>query len=402
MKHHPASGASYRPWPRWWRIVLVTICTLILCSCQATRQPAVQSSCLPAGPPALPQQAFTGMPEVVADPGAVGPGSMAEQAGLSALPVGPWAPPGLPSRNWPRDEYLLDGGDAGPTATVSEDWHIRGLDVQDTIGHFDTLDGRRIVTPSNQVSIYSPRFGAVRKVVGLKQNEQRVAWRGVQQPLKLVRHEDRQVIATSKQHLQTETGISRKLPITYRSEQGDGIFSTAEELAISRHASPVLEKSSVGRHDMLSEAEMAWLADGVAAADVWSHTGAVQVIIDRVRATAETGDRKLDAVYTIKEPPTNPRLRVTKLASTALAAPGETVDFTIRFDNVGDEVIGNVTIVDNLTTRLEYVPDTAQCTVPAGFFHQPNEGQSLALRWEIADPLQPKEGGVITFRCRVR
>jgi len=402
MKHHPAAGATYQPWPRWWRIVLVAICTLILCSCQATRQPAVQSSCLPASPPALPQQAYTGMPEFVADPAAVGPGSMADEAGPSALPVGPWAPPGLPSRNWPRDEYLSDGGDAAPTAMVGEDWHIRGLNVEDTIGHFDTVDGRRIVTPSNQVSIYSPRFGAVRQVVGLAQNEQRDPWAGVHQPLKLVRHEERQIAATDKQNLQTETGIGRKLPITYRSEQGDGMISTMDELAVSRDASLARHTSSLGRHDILSEAEMAWLADGVAAADVWSHTGAVQVIIDRVRAIAETGDRKLDAVYTIKERPANPRLSVTKLASTALAAPGETVDFTIRFENVGDQVIGNVTIIDNLTTRLEYVPDTARCTVPAEFFHQPNEGQSLALRWEITDPLQPQQGGVITFRCRVR
>ena len=406
MKHHPAAGATYQPWPRWWRIVLVAICTLILCSCQATRQPAVQSSYLPAGPPALPQQAFTGMPGgypgVVAEPVTVAPGSMVDQAGLPTSPVGPWAPPGLPSRNWPRDEYLSDGGDAVPTATVGEDWNIRGLNVKDTIGHFDTVDGRRIVTPSNRVSIYSPRFGAVRQVVGLAQKEQRDPWAGVHQPLKLVRHEERQITATGKQHLQAETQISRKLPTTYRSEQGDGIMSTMAELAASRDASLAREKSSNVRQDILAEAEMAWLAQGAAAANAWSHTGAVQVIIDRARATAETGDRKLGTVYTINESPANPRLRVIKLASTEFAAPGETVDFNIRFDNVGDQVIGNVTIVDNLTTRLEYVPDSAQCSVPAQFFNQPNEGESLALRWEITDPLQPREGGIITFRCRVR
>jgi uncharacterized repeat protein (TIGR01451 family) len=93
---------------------------------------------------------------------------------------------------------------------------------------------------------------------------------------------------------------------------------------------------------------------------------------------------------------------VIKVASTQFAAPGATIDFTIRFDNVGDDVIGNVTVVDNLTTRLEYVPDTAQCSVPAEFSTQPNEGESLALRWEITNPLERGQGGIIRFRCRVR
>ena len=42
------------------------------------------------------------------------------------------------------------------------------------------------------------------------------------------------------------------------------------------------------------------------------------------------------------------------------AQPGEEVEFTLRFDNVGDRVIGNVTIIDSLTTRLEYVDGTPE------------------------------------------
>jgi len=76
--------------------------------------------------------------------------------------------------------------------------------------------------------------------------------------------------------------------------------------------------------------------------------------------------------------------------------------FTIRFDNVGNQLIGNVTIIDNLSPRLEYVADSAQCSLPAQFFTEPNEGDSVALRCEVTDPLQPGQGGVIRFRCRVR
>ena len=91
-----------------------------------------------------------------------------------------------------------------------------------------------------------------------------------------------------------------------------------------------------------------------------------------------------------------------KIASTPFAAPGDEVEFTLRFDNVGNQVIGNVTIVDNLGTRLEYVDESAQCSLDAQFSTQPNEGDSLALRWEISDPLPAGKGGIIRFRCRVR
>jgi len=406
MKHGPRASATYQPWPRWWRIVLVAISTLILCSCRAARQASIPSSCPPATSPALPQQAFTGIPGgypgLMTAPTTVAPGPTANGTAQASLPVGPWAPPGLSTRPWPQDEYLCDGGDAVPTATVREDWEIRGLNVEDTIGHFDTVDGRRIVAPSNRVCIYSPRFGAVRQVVSLKQNEQRSPWAGVHQPVKLVSHDDLQIAATGKQHFQAEAEVGRKLPTIYRSKQGDGAMSTVNGPIAFQDAYLPREVPSVVRQGIFEESETAWLAHGVTAAARWSHTAGVQVIIDRTRAAAEVSDQQLEAVYTIRRPPANPKLRVIKLASTEFAEPGETVDFTILFDNVGDQVIGNVTLIDNLTTRLEYVPDTAQCSVPAQFFKQPNEGESLSLRWEITEPLQPGQRGEIHFRCRVR
>jgi hypothetical protein len=51
---------------------------------------------------------------------------------------------------------------------------------------------------------------------------------------------------------------------------------------------------------------------------------------------------------------------------------------------------------------LEYVPDSAQSSVKSEFQVQPNDGESLVLRWEIADPIKPGEGGIVRFRCRVR
>ena len=97
-----------------------------------------------------------------------------------------------------------------------------------------------------------------------------------------------------------------------------------------------------------------------------------------------------------------PQLRLVKLASTDMARPGDEVEFTIRFDNVGDELIGNVTVIDKLTTRLEYIEGSAECSIEAEFIASPNNVMSQTLRWEIVDPLEVGSGGIIRFRCRVR
>ena len=189
---------------------------------------------------------------------------------------------------------------------------------------------------------------------------------------------------------------------TYRRKQGDGAVSSADGLVAYDNSFQPFEDFTAIRMGIFEAAEMARLAEGVNAAVAWTHRQAVQVILDHQAAMVDVSDQEMASIYTVKEPPANPRLRVIKVASTQFAERGETVDFTIRFDNVGNQVIGNVTIIDNLTTRLEYVPDSAQCSVPAGFSTQRNEGDSLVLRWEISDPLGPNRGGIIRFQCRVR
>ena len=65
------------------------------------------------------------------------------------------------------EEYVFDGDDRGLKIQVDPDFNVYGLDPEDTFGHYDTLDGKRIVVPSNRVAIYAPRFGSVRKIDGV-------------------------------------------------------------------------------------------------------------------------------------------------------------------------------------------------------------------------------------------
>ena len=73
----------------------------------------------------------------------------------------PWSPPGIP-RPWPADEYVIDGGDRAGQVNVARDWTVHGLDEEDTVVHYDTLEGKVVIQPSNRVAVYAPRFAAVR------------------------------------------------------------------------------------------------------------------------------------------------------------------------------------------------------------------------------------------------
>ena len=303
---------------------------------------------------------------------------------------------------YPDDEYLCDGGDADPSVQIGVDWSVRGLNPEDAVVHYDTLDGDTVVQPSNRVCVYAPRFAAVRRVYGAVQHEQLERVAGVERPIQVHRQDDLSVPTSLVQPLQVERQLGKKAANSYLVREAGVAVDNALLAAAVQRRDAAYEDARVLELDALDNAQKAILAEGVEAAIVWTSDQAVEVVIDGQRAAAVVKDRQLQSVYRYDMPPGKPRLRVIKTASKGSAQPGDTVDFTIRFDNVGDQVIGNVTVIDNLISRLEYVADSAQCSLRADFSTQENEGDSLVLRWEVAEPLRVGEGGVIQFRCRVR
>ena len=396
MTHGTRTRPDHAIMPAHWRMVLIALCTLILCSCRG----GGSSPVAPFPTAGYPSPAA----EIYGDAAGQGQSGFAPVSPPAPMPsdvTGAWAPPGI-TRPWPPNEYLADGGDFGTAAVVKTDWEVRGLEPADTVAHFDTLDGQTVVEPSNRVHIYSPRFGAVRKVVSLMQNDQVDGFSGVHQPVHLIQDEDCQVAVSSKQQIQVERYTSGAPAAEYHSRQGDGLLSSKLGPRGFQNAFQPYEACSAIRHGMMEASETAWLAKGTDAAVAWSQTECVEVLLDHQRAAVEIGDRGLQNLYGVDEPLAKPKLRIIKVASTQSASPGDTVDFTLRFDNIGNQTIGNVTIIDSLTTRLEYDADSAQCNIPAEFSTQPNQANSLVLRWEISDPLLPGKGGIVRFRCRVR
>jgi len=389
-------------WPRWFRLGCIGLSVLILCSCRGPMPPEHTQS---GRGDTLPRQAFTGQPgDGYTVPGAVpGQPPMVGYSQGPPLPVqvmAPWVPPGI-ARPWPHDEYLHDGGDRAPLAKVDPDWRVRGLELEDTIVHYDTLDGCTVVEPSNRVHIYAPRFAAVRKVEVVHESGQLLHATGVNTPVSLAGHDGSLPPTTALQQLQPINGIGTKRASVFLDKaKSGGLMTELHPVAFHDGLKP-FEDFAIIRYGVFEQADKPRLAEAVDAAIVWTHDTGLQVAIDQQAAQAEIAVQSAHVTYRV-DTQGCPRLQVCKVASTQHAKPGELVDFTIRFDNVGDQKMGNVTIVDNLTTRLEYVPDSAQSSLKANFGTARNEGESLVLRWEIIDPIEAGEGGLVRFQCRVR
>ena len=346
-------------------------------------------------PPTLPPEAYTGRP---------GAGSLtdcppdgAEQWG----PQGPWQPDGLQGP-YPYDEYIFDGGDRDVPVKVDRDWTVRGIDQEDTIAHYDTLQGRTEVTPSNRVPIYAPRFASVRKVYGLELHGSYEQVAGVANPVRLHSQDAHRIVSTKVQPTQSILQHNFRSSVALRDQtRGVGLENSQLLQGFSDVFLP-FEDFRIIKYGRFDGNEKARLAERVQAAITWTRDQQVQVVIEGAQAYEGKGTNRPGETVLYEMPPGKPRLRIVKVASTSEALPGEEVDFTLRFDNVGDQRIGNVTIIDSLTTRLEFVPGSAQCDLPARFATVDNEAESQLLRWEIQDPLDVGQGGIIRFKCKVR
>jgi uncharacterized repeat protein (TIGR01451 family) len=308
-------------------------------------------------------------------------------------------PPGVVGI-WPEDEYICDGGDQQTRVVVPASKQVAGLDPEDTIVHYDTEAGRTVVTASNNVCIYAPRFAAVRKVIQASEDGLLLSMHELERrtPPLTDHGADRPTLIDQPLQPLRNDGLKGPLALRYRTGGIDLVGSLpVRELAQDFRAYEDLQVIRLGIH---RSSEQAKLLEAARSAIAWTDYLAPEVMLDDQLAEVDVTAEKAEAVYRVDQGP--PRLRVIKVASCGCALPGEEITFTLRFDNIGEQTISNVTVLDNLTTRLEYVAETAECSLPADFRTEDNQARSLALRWQIRAPLKPGDGGIIRFRCRVR
>lgn len=300
-----------------------------------------------------------------------------------------------------RDEYLCDGGDRNFKIKVRDDGSVGGLDLEDTVGHFRTFDGKLMTTESNQVCIYSPRFAAVRKVSQTAVSEKVSRLSSFAERVELEGTRGREFSSTTLQNVQTK-GHQIAARASNLMDQTRGVLADqvlVPEGFVSRFQA--YENLALIRYGKHRATESARLNIAMQAASVWLDQLGLQVAEKNIQPVITRDPLKVQELSAV-ETEHKSQLRLCKVADKIAASPGEIIEFTIRFDNIGAKVIDKVTIIDNLTTRLEYVEDSAECSMKAKFSHAANEGESLKLQWEIAEPIPVGQGGIIRFKCRVR
>lgn len=301
-----------------------------------------------------------------------------------------------------RDEYVFDGSDRGVKVTIGDDLIIQGLETEDTVGHFETVDGQRLVTPSNRVAIYAPRFGAVRRLDGVFNARLRQPIGSIEEKTPIAMANGNNETATSNQHVALDQFENSKRASEFIDRTRGVLADNIVHLLGTRNSFKAYENLSLIRLGKHSNSESARLDLGIQSATVWEDNLGLQIAVSNTAPVTVDKVKSAQQFVHVETKEGSDILRVTKVASKIAARTGDVVEFTIRFDNLSARDLEDVTIIDNLTRRLEYIADSASSTVGAEFSQEKNDGGSLLLRWKLSESLAPQKGGLVRFKCRVR
>ena len=297
-------------------------------------------------------------------------------------------------------EYIYDGGDQPPVVRIRDDYTVAGLGPEDTVIQFTTEDGRQYAETGCRTAVYAPRFASLRRiqplgvsdgVVGTRATLRDVPAVGFHAPLPAIAVAERTRIERDSRVEVIEAFRERNRGVPVVQNQAPRGWSSAfapfEDLQLIRH----------GRWDAT---EGIAVQKGVAAALAWTNIDELAVLFDDQAASLiETTDHA-EGLHVFEIGPA--RVRICKVASQQAADVGELVDFTIRYDNIGEQTLSALVIHDSLPPRLEYVEGSQQSSAAAEFEAVPNEVGSQTIRWRLTAPLEPAEGGVVRFQARVR
>ena len=302
------------------------------------------------------------------------------------------------------DEYICDGGDRdAPAGYVAG--QRSGFDTEDTVAKYTDHTGDARTSPSNRVCVYAPRFGSVRTVTGLQADTKVDKAAGAKDSqgignIKTGNAAQENVHDTVLSGLESRNHIDGMESATpaMQARRTDSVEQNrkVDEGHEGRHYS---SHGSMERHEGFAlqqqiQNAMAWTRDQYPVLTA-STTNANQI-----KATFKVQQK----VGLEDERKTKGTLHVVKLADHEMAQSGDTITFTIRFENTGDFDVYDVSIVDNLTLRLEYVSGTAAIDAqhPGEVLVEDNGEGSSILTFNLDQPLKGHDRGEITFDTRVR
>ena len=301
------------------------------------------------------------------------------------------------------DEYLCDGGDRA--LPIHYDGQTRnGLDTEDTVAEFTDHTGKNRVRPTNRVCVYAPRMSTVRTISRPHEGTTLDEIAGVGHSVGTDQMHTRLM---AKHHVKNE--MSSRVMVRSRasgleSEQFQGNFSQVKRLVVHEKLLNVYQDLAFVQFGKIETKDAARLNFGIQASLIW--TREESPIIAAKTETAMTGTYEAHAATIVgiddKKSDQPGDLRLVKLADKQSGKPGEEIEFTIRYDNMGPNTVHHVRIVDNLTPRLAYVEDSATSDRDGRLVVQDNGEGSLVLMWEMTNPLPPQTGGVVSFKARIR
>ncbi|QDT03017.1 hypothetical protein K227x_13960 [Rubripirellula lacrimiformis] len=315
-----------------------------------------------------------------------------QSCGMPAFPC----PPGFDPQ-----EYLCDGGDAHGDVFVRRDDTFGGLQAEDTVVHYTTEAGDIETNASNRVCVYAPRFASVRKITGAVAGGHSIGLATVDRPVgagRIAINEGGVVIGET-----TELGhadVSRRIDAMRDRSRLVPVESVMQPVQ-NVDVLAILAGVKWNQLGQLRDEQKAVLERYAAAAIAWTIDESVEVAIEDLKAPTLTRDQTVEGL-TVYDFPDAGRLQIVKLADRSDAKPGETVSFAIRVDNVGDSPVEQVTLTDNLTTRLEYVVDSQTCSGDAEFSAVANSAASMQLIWKLNGKLRVGESVTVRFDCKVR
>jgi len=300
-----------------------------------------------------------------------------------------------------EDEYLCDGGDRDYPIHY-EGGELAGLDTEDTVVEYHDSNGKLRVTPTNKVCIYAPRFSAITAINEPNENHtagQPIGSKAAVKGGDIVRQQ-----GTADHHQRD------RLSRFDRRKRGSQLFNPTLRDEMHNVVSPEIHDQTIIAYNDFTYIRTGILIRGEEARLKLGIQGAIDltrvqnpVIAGHLNAASkiESSLRGMELVG--REPPSKPSiLKICKLADRRQAQQGDIVTFTIRYDNLGDLPVSDVVITDNLTPRMEYIPDSATCDRAGKLVAEDNNEGSLILKWVLDEPVLGHTGGTISFKARVR
>jgi len=302
------------------------------------------------------------------------------------------------------DEYVFDGGDRENPADMFGPQRS-GLNSEDTVAAFVDHTGTARTAASNRVAVYAPRFGSVRTVTGLVADTKVDRAAGARDSLavgnlKTGRAAQENIHGTVLYGLETRDRVdgmqSSSPPMEAR---------RADNAGESRKVDEGHEGRSFAGSGSMHRNQGPKLSQQIQNAIVWTRDQFPVISASTTNAGEISAKFKVQQTVGVEdERKSKGNIRIIKLADRELAQTGDTVRFTIRFENTGDFDVYEVVIVDNLTPRLEFVSGSAQIDArnPGEVEVEPNGEGSSVLTFRLDKPLKGHSGGTITFEAIVR